>query len=62
MKKSIVLIRRPSLEGLVKLSRSSIYAAMSEGKFPRPIRIGKRAVAWKLSEVEEWISTREQGS
>ncbi|MBE3765827.1 AlpA family phage regulatory protein [Vibrio parahaemolyticus] len=30
-----------------------------KGLFPRRIRLGNRSVAWRLSEVLEWIETRE---
>lgn len=35
-------------------SRSSIYAAVKIGKFPKPVRIGARSVAWDSSEIEAW--------
>ncbi|MGO3344155.1 MAG: AlpA family phage regulatory protein [Marinomonas sp.] len=33
------------------LSRSSIYAYMAKGGFPKPIQLGPRAVAWVEEEV-----------
>lgn len=51
-------LRRPQVEELVGLSRSTLYEMMSRGEFPRPLRIGKRAVAWKQSTVIEWLSQR----
>lgn len=53
------LLRRPFVEEVTGLSRSTIYAMMSDGKFPRPYRIGRRAVAWKESDLIEWLETRE---
>lgn len=46
------LIRRRQVEQLVQLSRSTIYAAVKSQTFPAPYRIGARAVAWRVSEVE----------
>ncbi len=41
------------------LSRSSIYAAVQNGKFPKPISIiGARAVGWLESEIENFITER----
>ena len=34
------------------LSRASIYRLMHEGKFPRPVRLGERAVAWTIDDLE----------
>ena len=52
------LLRRKAVETETGLSRSSIYRMMDEGEFPRPIRIGKRAVAWRASSIERWKSER----
>jgi prophage regulatory protein len=46
----------------VGLSRSSIYAFMAAGHFPKPIRIGARAVAWRLSDVENWLASRSENN
>ena len=56
---SIRLLRRPEVEKLTGLSRSSIYALMDRGEFPRPRRIGQRAVAWDEAALERWLATRE---
>ncbi len=56
---SIRLLRRPAVEKLTGLSRSSIYALMDRGEFPRPRRIGRRAVAWDEAALERWLATRE---
>ena len=53
-----VLIKRPEVERITRLSRSAIYAAMDAGEFPRPVRIGRRAVAWRLADIEAWLASR----
>jgi prophage regulatory protein len=52
---SVEIIRRKALEARIGLSCSTIYMMMSEGRFPRPIKIGRRAVGWRVSDVEEWL-------
>jgi prophage regulatory protein len=52
------LIRRPEVESRTSLKRSTMYAYIKEGSFPRPIPLGPRAVAWLASEVDEWIEAR----
>ena len=52
------ILRRPAVEAAVGKSRSTIYADMSEGNFPLPIKIGARAVGWLESEVRDWIEAR----
>jgi prophage regulatory protein len=51
-------LRRPAVEAATGLSRSSIYAMMDSGEFPRPIRIGRRAVARPESAVLAWLADR----
>ena len=55
---SYSLLRRPQVEALTGLSRAWIYAAMQRGEFPRPVKIGRRAVAWPESVIDKWISER----
>lgn len=55
------LIRRPDVEAMTGLARSSIYAKISEGEFPAPVKIGARAVAWPESDIQEWIAARISG-
>ena len=51
-------LRRPAVEIVTGLSRSTIYEMMDRGEFPRPIRIGRRAVAWPESSVLAWLADR----
>ena len=43
------------------LSRSAVYALMAESRFPKPIRIGARAVRWVEQEVRDFIASRPRG-
>jgi len=42
------------------LSRSTVYAYVAIGLFPKQRRPGLRRVAWLASEVREWIAKRPQ--
>ena len=55
------LIRRPDVEAMTGLSRSSIYAMIASGNFPKSVKIGDRAVAWPQSVIQEWITARIAG-
>jgi prophage regulatory protein len=55
------IYRRPQVETLVGLSRSTLYAMMAEGTFPKPVRLGRRAVGWRASDVNAWLAARETG-
>ena len=38
------------------LPRSSLYARIKIGVFPKPIRLGNRSVGWVESEIDAWVS------
>lgn len=40
------------------LSKATIYAWIKDDLFPRPIRVGKRAVRWIEKELVAWIKSR----
>lgn len=52
------LLRRKEVEVITGLSRSSIYAMMKKGSFPKQLKIGQRAVAWREQEISGWIKDR----
>ena len=52
------LLHRTEVEKWLGVSRSWIYAEMRAGRFPEPVKIGKRAVRWRVSYLEEWIKSR----
>ncbi|MGB0733316.1 MAG: helix-turn-helix transcriptional regulator [Pontibacterium sp.] len=54
----IRLIRRSEVERLTGLARSTIYARMEQGTFPRPVSLGGRSVAWRSDEINAWIEER----
>lgn len=49
------ILRRGQVEREVGLKRSTIYQRMREGTFPRPIRLGERAVGWRASDIERFL-------
>ncbi|PAV25205.1 hypothetical protein CF392_12265 [Tamilnaduibacter salinus] len=51
-------LRRHEVEKLTGLGRSTIYLWMRQGHFPRPFKIGPRAVAWKRSSIQAWMDQR----
>lgn len=52
------IIRLPEVMNRTSLSRSTIYAYIKKGMFPKPIKIGLRAVGWHESEIIDWIKSR----
>jgi len=54
----VIFIRRKALEAKLGLSCSTIYAMMAADKFPRPIKIGRRAVGWRNTDIQEWVLSK----
>lgn len=51
----VVILRRPLVEKRTGLTKSGIYFLIREGSFPRPVRLGVRAVGWIEAEVSAWL-------
>lgn len=51
-------LRRPAVEELTGLSRTTIYVMMKRGEFPRPVKLTSKAVAWPESVIAEWLASR----
>lgn len=49
------LIRLPEVLQRTGYGKAWIYLLIGEGRFPAPVKIGARAVAFVESEVDEWI-------
>ena len=55
------LMTRPEVEELTAMSRSAIYKAMREGRFPEPVKIG-RSVRWRSDEITAWIDSLQRAT
>ncbi len=56
------ILRLPAVRRRTGLSRSSIYLRISQGRFPKQISLGERAVGWVESEVNEWLNRQIEAS
>lgn len=54
------LLRLPEVQARTGLSRSTIYVRVDQGRFPRPVLLGARAVGWIESEIEAWLRQRDR--
>lgn len=52
------IIRRGQLPALTGYSIPHLYELISEGRFPKPVPLGRRAVGWLENEIAEWQSQR----
>lgn len=51
------LWRLPTVEAQTGLSKSEIYRRIKLGTFPKPLKLGARAVAWSAVSIEAWVKS-----
>ncbi len=49
-------LRLPQVKQTTGLSKSTIYARIAEGTFPKQIALGPRLVVWVESDIQNWIA------
>ncbi|SJM33009.1 helix-turn-helix transcriptional regulator [Mesorhizobium delmotii] len=58
MDSDAVLISIKEAARITSLSRTSINEKRSAGKFPQPVPLGDKRIAFVKSEVDQWIRDR----
>ena len=55
-----IIKRLNGVKSMVGLSRSTIYALMAAGEFPKSISLSDdgRAVGWLEADIQDWIDSR----
>ncbi len=56
------LLNKHAVEKMTSLDITTIYRKMAAGKFPQPVRVGRRRVAWRTSDIERWQQDLEVGT
>ena len=59
---AVEFLRMPSVIRRTGLARSTIYRLIAERKFPVPVRLADRAVAWRRVDLEQWSASRSASS
>lgn len=52
------LLRLRQVKETTGLSKSTIYARISEGTFPKQVPLGPRLVVWVESDIQNWIAAQ----
>jgi prophage regulatory protein len=58
MTTSSKFLRLPQVKQTTGLSKSTIYARIAEGTFPKQIPLGPRLVLWVESGIQNWIAEK----
>ncbi len=51
----IVKIPNQTTPAIIPVSRSSWLAGVKSGKYPKPVKIGERMTAWRVSDIRDLI-------
>ena len=39
------------------VSRASVYRLLESGGFPKPLKLGKRAIGWERDHIQQWVKS-----
>lgn len=56
--------RRRGVPGMIPIGKSAWYSGVAQGRFPKPVRLGPRTSAWRVSDIRaliERLSLTESG-
>jgi prophage regulatory protein len=52
------LLRISKLSANIGVSRSTIWAWVKAGKFPKPIKLAENTTVWSAADIEAWLKSR----
>ena len=53
---------KPPIPALIPVSKSTWWAGVSSGRFPKPIKLGPRITAWRVEDILALIQQDDQFS
>ncbi|NLE23727.1 MAG: AlpA family phage regulatory protein [Clostridiaceae bacterium] len=60
--KEIIGSRKQGIPPIIPVSRASWYAGIKAGKYPKPIRLSERTVAWREDDIKTLCEKLSEGS
>ena len=46
----------PPIPAVIPVSKSTWWAGVKEGRFPRPVKLGPRITAWRVEDIRSLIA------
>ncbi|MCS6122530.1 helix-turn-helix transcriptional regulator [Shewanella sp.] len=56
---STQIINIPSMCHNLNKGRTTLFCWVRDGKFPQPLRIGRRTLGWTSQQYNEWLNSLE---
>jgi prophage regulatory protein len=54
-------MRLPAVLAVIPISKSTWWAGVKSGQFPKPVKLGKRATAWRVEDIQALIDAFNHG-
>ena len=58
MEQQQILLSKAQVVEMTSLSTTTIWRMMKKGSFPQNVRASMRRVAWRKSDIDNWIAER----
>lgn len=50
-------VRLPAILAVFPVSRSTFWAGVKSGRFPKPVKLGERTTAWKVEDIRALLAS-----
>ena len=54
------LLRVPAVLELLSISRATLTRWRRAGRFPEPVKLGRKYVGWRDSDIQDWMTENRQ--
>jgi prophage regulatory protein len=54
------IVGNKTTPAIIPISKSSWWAGVKEGRFPQPVKLGKRTTVWRISDIRLLIEKSTQ--
>lgn len=54
-------LRLPQVLSLYPVSKSTWWKGVAEGRYPKPVKLGERATAWRVEDIVALIDSASAG-
>ena len=57
-----MILRMKDVCSELGVSRASVYRLLQSGGFPKPLKLGKRAIGWERYHIQQWLESLRSAS
>ena len=56
-----IIKARPERQGLLPMGETTIWDKVRSGEFPAPVKLSVRITAWRIEDIEAWMTSKGLG-